>query len=88
MKKKVNRKVQGVPQSQATTYHWHQEEEKKDKNQRGQNKQTNAREAHRPALYSPSEVITMLKGLKKKTRTKSKAKTQYETPRCKDHKAT
>ena len=30
-----------------------------------QNKQTNAQEAHRPAPSSPSEVITMLKGLKK-----------------------
>ena len=30
-----------------------------------QNKQTSAREAHRPALSSPSELITMLKGKKK-----------------------
>ena len=32
-----------------------------------QNKQKNARETHRPALSSPSEVLTMLKGLKKVT---------------------
>ena len=30
-KKKVNRKVNGLPQSQATANPWHQEEEKKDK---------------------------------------------------------
>ena len=30
-----------------------------------QNKQTNAREAHRPAPSSPSKVTTMLKGMKK-----------------------
>ena len=29
--KKNNRKVQGVPQSQAAANPWHQEEEKKDK---------------------------------------------------------
>ena len=46
---KVDRKVQGVPQS---------EEENRDKNERVQNKQTNAREAHRPAPSSPSEMIT------------------------------
>ena len=33
------------------------------KNQRVQNKQTNAREAHRPALSSPSKVTTMIKEL-------------------------
>ena len=34
----VNKKVQGVPQSEAATNPWHQEEEKKDKNQCVQNK--------------------------------------------------
>ena len=29
---KVNRKAQGVPQSQATANPWHQEEQKKDRN--------------------------------------------------------
>ena len=32
-------------------------------NQNMQNKQTNAREADRPALSSPSDVITIIKGL-------------------------
>ena len=61
--KKVNKKVQGV--SQAAANPWHQEGEKKDKNQPVQNKQTKAWEANRQALSAPSEVITMLKGLKK-----------------------
>ena len=43
-----------------------QEEEKMDKNWHVQNKQTNAREAHRLAPSSPSEVITMLKGINKR----------------------
>ena len=37
--KKVNRKVQGIPQSQTAANPWHQEEEKKDKNIHAQNKQ-------------------------------------------------
>ena len=37
------------------------QEEKKDKNIHAQNKQTNVREAQRPATSSPSEVIRMLK---------------------------
>ena len=63
--RKVNRKVQGVPQSQTAVNPRHQEEEKNDKNEYVQNKQTNAREAHRPAPSSPSEVITILKRMKK-----------------------
>ena len=52
-------------------------------------KQANARKAHRPALSSPSEVITMLKGLKN-TRTKSKARLNIErhVEKSKNHKAT
>ena len=61
----VNRKVQGVPLSEAAANPWHQEEEKKDKNYRVQNKQANAREAHRPAPSFPVDVITMLKWLNK-----------------------
>ena len=58
---KVNRKVQGMPQSQTAANPRHQEEEKKDKNIHAQNKQTNVRETQRPAPSSPSEVIRMLK---------------------------
>ena len=36
-----------------------------DKTEHVQNKQTNAREAHRPAPSSPSKVVTMLKVMTK-----------------------
>ena len=64
--KKVNRKVQGMPQLQTAASHRHQEEEKKDKNINAQNKETNVREAQRPAPSSPSEVIRMLKQTEKR----------------------
>ena len=64
----VNRKVQRVPQSQTAANTRHQEEEKNDKYEQVQNKLTNAREAHRPAPSSSSEMITMLK---RNTRTRS-----------------
>ena len=46
----------------------HQKEQKNDKKItriKQTNKQTNVREAHRPAPSSPSEMITMLKGMTK-----------------------
>ena len=52
-----------MPQSQTAANPWHQEEEKKDKD--AQNKQSNVREAQRPAPSSPSEVIRMLKQTEK-----------------------
>ena len=58
-------------QSQATASAWHKEEERKDRNRRGQNKQTNAREAHRPAPSFSTKVITLLNRTKKKTKSKS-----------------
>ena len=45
-----------MPQSQTAANPRHQEEEQKDKNIHAQNKQTNVREAQRPAPSSPSEV--------------------------------
>ena len=66
IEKKVNRKVQGMPQSQIAANPRHQEEAKKDKNIHAQNKQTNVREAQRPAPTSPSEVIRMLKQTEKR----------------------
>ena len=63
---KVNRKIQGMPQSQNAPNPRHQEEEKKDKNIHAQNKQTNVQEAQRPAPSSPSEVIIMLKQTEKR----------------------
>ena len=85
---KVNRKVQGVQQSQTTANPRHQEEEKNDKNQHSQNKQANAREAHRPAPSSPSEVIIMLKGIKK-YEDKEQGKTlKHDALRSINHKAT
>ena len=64
--KNVNRKVHGMPQSQTAANPRHQEEEKKDENIHAQNKQTNVREAQRPAASSPSEVIRMLKQTEKR----------------------
>ena len=55
-----------MPQSQTATNPRHQEEEKKDKNINAQNKQTNVREAQRPAPSSQSEVIRMLKQTEKR----------------------
>ena len=64
--KKVNRKGQGMPQSQTAANPRQQEEEKKDKNIHAQNKQINVREAQRPAPSSPSEVIRMLRQTEKR----------------------
>ena len=64
--KKVNTKVQGMPQSQSAANPRHQEEEKKEKKKHAQKKQTNVREAQRPASSSPSEVIRMLKQTEKR----------------------
>ena len=64
--KEVNRKVQGMPQSQTAANPRHQEGEKKDKNIHAQNTQTNVREAQRSAPSSPSEVIRMLKQTEKR----------------------
>ena len=55
-----------MPQSQTAANPRHQGEEKRDKNIHMQNKQTNVREAQRPAPSSPSEVIRMLKQTKKR----------------------
>ena len=64
--KKVDRNVPGMLQSQTAANPRHQQEEKKDKNMHAQNKQTNVREAQRPAPSSPSEVIRMLKQTEKR----------------------
>ena len=55
-----------MPQSQTAANLRHQKEEKKDKNTHAQNKQTNVREAQRPAPSSPNEVIRMLKQMEKR----------------------
>ena len=51
--KEVNRKVQGMLQSQTAANHLHQEEEKKDKNLHAQNKQIY--EKHKDQLPRGSE---------------------------------
>ena len=51
-----------MPKSQTAANPRHKEEEKNDKIYNVQNKQTDAREAHRPAPSSQSKGITMLKG--------------------------
>ena len=53
-----------------------------------QNKQTNAREEHRPAPSSSSEVITMLKGVKKHEDKVHGKTLKIEAPRSINHKAT
>ena len=55
-----------MPQPQTAANPRHQEEEKKDAHIHVQNKQTNVREAKRPAPSSPSEVIRMLKQTEKR----------------------
>ena len=57
------RKVQGVPQSQAAAHPGHRG--RGNRQIQTSANQTNARKALRLALSSPSEVIAMLKGLKK-----------------------
>ena len=83
--KKVNRKV---PQSQTAANPRHQEEENTDKTLHVQNKQTNAREAHRHAPSSPSEVITMLKGMKKHEDKEHGTTLKHEAPRSINHEVT
>ena len=46
-----------------------------------QNKQTNAREAQRPAPSSPSELITILKGMKKHEDKEHGKTLKHEAPR-------
>ena len=77
-----------MPQSQIAANPRHQEEKKNDKNKRVQSKQTNAREAHRPALSSQSEVITILKGITKHEDKEHGNTLKHEAPRNKNHKAT
>ena len=52
------------------------------------NKQTNAREAHRPAPSSPSEPITMLKEMKKHEDKEYGKTLKREVTRSINHKAT
>ena len=53
-----------------------------------QNKQTRAREAHRRAPASPSEVIAVLKGMKKHEIKDQGQTFKQEAPRSINHKAT
>ena len=50
-------------------------------------KQTNAREAQRPAPSSTSEVITMLKGMKNREDKEHEKTLKHEAPRSINHKA-
>ena len=88
VKKKINIKVQGVPQSQTAANPRHQEETKNDKNSHVQNKQTNAREAHRPAPSFPREMITMPKGIKEHKDKEHEKTLKHEAPRSINHTAT
>ena len=66
----------------------HDTKRKKKRQKHVQNKQTNAREAHRTALSSPSEVITMLKRMKKHEDKEHGKTLKQEAPRSINHKAT
>ena len=52
------------------------------------NKQTNAQETHRPAPCFPSEVTTMLKGMKKHEDKEHGKTLKHEASRSINHKAT
>ena len=77
-----------MPQSQTAAKPRHQEEEKNDKHQQVQNKQTNAQDTHRPAPSSPSKVVTMLKEIKKHEDKEHGKTLKHEGPRSINHKAT
>ena len=66
-----------MPQSQTTANPQLQEEEKNDKYIHAQKKQTNVREARRPAPSSPREVIRMLKQMEKRGQ---RAREDFKTP--------
>ena len=85
-KNKGKRKVQGVPQSQTAAISRPQEEEETDKSKQAQTEQTY--EKHQIALSSPSEVIAILKGLKKYKNKMTHGKTHNKSPRRINHKAT
>ena len=65
-----------MPQSQVAANSFQQVGEERDTNHNAQNKRTN--EMHTD-LSPPSEVIAMLKGLKKKKKKKKQGKTQGKT---------
>ena len=75
-----------MPQSQTAANPRHQEEEKNDKKLTCI-LQTNAREAQRPALSSPSKLITMLNGMTKHEDKEHGKTLKYEAPRSINHKA-
>ena len=62
--KKINRKVQGMPQSQTAASPRQQEEKKKDKNIHAQKKNKQMHEKHKD--QPPSEGIRMLKQTEKR----------------------
>ena len=61
---------------------------KKDQIQREQNKQTNARETHRPGLSLPQWGDHNAKRIEKHKNNKEQSKTQHQTPHSNDHEAT
>ena len=83
----MREKSQGMPQSQTAALLRPQEEEETDKSKQAQNR-TNVRKALRLALSSPSEVIAILKGLKKHKDKMTHGKPYNKSPRRINHKAT
>ena len=80
VEKKVNRKIQGVPQSQTTANPRHKEDE--GKKQCVQNKQMH--EKHRPALFPRRGNHNAKRTEKKKL--EQRARQEHEMPRSKNHK--
>ena len=77
--KNVNRKLQGVPQSQTAAYPRHQEEETMTKtNTYKTNKQMHKK--HTDQLLFPKEVITMLQRMKKYEDKKHGKTLKHEAP--------
>ena len=68
--------VQGVQQSKTAANLWHQKNEEKNRKQRMQDKQTNAREAY--TLFSPSEMFTILNGTDKHENNRQRWDSQHE----------
>ena len=86
--KKVHKKSPGSATIIRRSSRRHQEEEINDKSKHVQNKQANAREAHRLAPFSPSKVITMLKRMPKHEDKEHMKTLKHEAPSSINQKAT
>ena len=86
LEKKVREKSRECHNHKPQPFPDPQEEEETDKSKQAQTEQTYEK-ALRLALSSPSEVIAILKGLKKHNNKMTHGKTYYKSPRRTNHKA-